>query len=502
MKISIPSGIDLQGLNRTQQDTSAYLLHLLIRKSKAAGSLITAPHKLHRDILYSIGGKEYRKLVGELEERGIISVGSSYSVGRSSKAYQINRSAALEPYEVKDPLALKRIRAARQIQTKYTLLLNPHLQRQYDFIKSLTLDTENTRKKVRELYRWPILIDGYKKMVRAYGAEQARGLAEAFIQSNTQEKKKLRKALGLITEQYQWLNRYAEQYRKLKKREIELGTWAAIQQETNKDQWVSLKTSNRTGRLFSNVTGTPKDIRAELRYEGEALVELDASSAQWAMLLNLLTRNTYIDVKVLTSKKEVLLGGNPQQVTLPLHPSPPYICVSLKSELEKMAGLVASGTFNAYMHERLVELGNKLNKGAQTTIRHKIPASEKATKHLLISRVLFENPKRKYLKDDLAYIAFKREFPAVLWWVEYLKTDGYRIAAGTMETGAKPFSALALRLQKMEAEVFVHLLPEYTDAPYCTIHDAVLVPDKHRGAVLSALEALISDYGLPMRIRQ
>jgi hypothetical protein len=116
--------------------------------------------------------------------------------------------------------------------------------------------------------------------------------------------------------------------------------------------------------------------------------------------------------------------------------------------------------------------------------------------------VLFENPKRKYLKDDLAYIAFKREFPAVLWWVEYLKTDGYRIAAGTMETGAKPFSALALRLQKMEAEVFVHLLPEYTDAPYCTIHDAVLVPDKHRGAVLSALEALISDYGLPMRIRQ
>ena len=114
--------------------------------------------------------------------------------------------------------------------------------------------------------------------------------------------------------------------------------------------------------------------------------------------------------------------------------------------------------------------------------------------------MLFEDPKRSYLQDELAYIAFKREFPAVLRWIEYLKTDGYQFAAGEIPTGEKPHSALALRLQAMEAEVFVELLPQYLNVPYCTIHDAVLVPESSKGAVLSALEALIADYNLPMQI--
>ena len=152
------------------------------------------------------------------------------------------------------------------------------------------------------------------------------------------------------------------------------------------------------------------------------------------------------------------------------------------------------------MHQRVLELGKRLNTGGQRTKLYKLPATVKETKHLLISRVLFEDPKRSYLQDELAYIAFKREFPAVLRWIEYLKTDGYQFAAGEIPTGEKPHSALALRLQAMEAEVFVELLPQYLNVPYCTIHDAVLVPESSKGAVLSALEALIADYNLPMQI--
>jgi hypothetical protein len=163
--------------------------------------------------------------------------------------------------------------------------------------------------------------------------------------------------------------------------------------------------------------------------------------------------------------------------------------VSLEKELSKIAELVSSGTFNSYMHQRIQAVGNALNVGGQRPTLFKLPENVKDTKHLLISRVLFENPKRPYLKDELAYITFKREFPNVLRCIEYLKTDGYLLAAGDIPTDGKPYAALALRLQAMEAEMFVHLLPEYTSVPYCTVHDAVLTPVSHRDAITSALKA-------------
>lgn len=504
MRIFIPNGLDLSGLTKTQADTSAFLLHQLVRKNKAAGRIMTEPHALHRDILYSIAGKEYRYLVGILEHRGILAVGSSYSVGRTSKQYNLVRSAALVPYVVSDSLTLKRIKAARQIQTKYTLLLNPQLQQQANFIKTLTIDQEATKNKVQGVYGYTRLIKTYKKMLASFGTPQAKELALAFIQSNTLEKKRLRQALKLTTEEYQWLNSQSEQYRKLVKRITEINSWAAIGQDKKKDQWLRLTTSKRTGRVFSNMTSTPKDVRTELRSNGKPLVELDAASCQWAMLVHLLQeRNTYKyvgNIKELNSKLEVLCGGSkPHQLTIPLTPLP-IICVSFTAELDKLASLVSTGRLNSYMHQRTLELGNSYNRGGGQ--RYKLPATEQQTKHLLISRVLFENPKKSYLQSDIAYLTFKREFPAILRRIEYFKTEGYLMAAAGMPTGSKPYSALALRLQKMEAEVFTQILPTYTTAAHCTIHDSVLVAEDDKDVVLCALVALISDYGLPMHVRQ
>ena len=503
MKLLIPTGIDLSGLNRTEADTGAYLLHTLARKSRAIGQPLTTPHGLHRHILYAVGGKNYKYLLTVLAERGIINAGKFYEVGYSSKQYAIATPARLERYEVKDPLALKRIANARAIQTKYTLLLNPHLKGQYEFITQLTLDTDATRGKMQAAYGQGTLIDGYKKLVRAYGTLKAREVAEAFINSNTPEKKRLRKQLKFTSEQYQWLNRNAEKYRKLHKRIVEIDSWKVLQQATKKDKWVRMSTSKRTGRLFTNVTSAPKDVRKELKYNGESLVELDASSAQWALFVAFsekTLRNIRKGIKELKTTKEVSERGGvsapPTNRQNPVH----LLSVFFQNELAKLRELVSSGNFNAYMHERVLELGKRLNTGGQRTKLYKLPATVKETKHLLISRVLFEDPKRSYLQEELAYIAFKREFPAVLRWIEYLKTDGYQLAAGAIPTGEKPYSALALRLQAMEAEVFIELLPQYLNVPYCTIHDAVLVPESSKGAVLSALEALIADYNLPMQI--
>jgi hypothetical protein len=177
--------------------------------------------------------------------------------------------------------------------------VNPHLQRQYDFIKFLEIDSDSARERVRNTYSLTGLVGAYKQLCAIVGYKLAREIAEAFILGNSQEKKRLRRQVGLTPDSYRTLKAAAIGYRKLKRREIEISTW----EQMNSKPLVSLKLSSRTGRLFSNVTGAPKDIRKLLTYKGEALVEIDAASAQWAMLVNLLSRNTIDINKVLDKKK-------------------------------------------------------------------------------------------------------------------------------------------------------------------------------------------------------
>jgi hypothetical protein len=512
MQLLIPTGVDLSGLSRTEADTGAYLLSILARKSITSGNDITTPQKLHRDILKALGGSRYRDLISVLLHRKIISEDIWYCPGYSSKRYRIVNNSKLDKYQVTDKLALKRIASARQIQTKYTLLVNPHLQGQFEFIKGLTLDAPNALKQVKSTYGYLNLIDGYKKLIRAYGAPVARQVAAAFINSDSREKKRLSRQLKFTSEQYKWLKRNAEKYRKLKKRITEILSWEELRKSVKKDKWVRMTTSKRTGRLFTNVTSAPKDVRKELKYNGESLVEIDATSAQWALLVKFLEMphisNSKNNKEGNLFNQEQEAGGvgskDHHQAVTKYKGVPPhhYMWHFLKSELVKLRELVSSGTFNAYMHQRIHEVGNALNVGGQRPTLFKLPETVKETKLLLISRVLFEDPRRQYLQDELAYITFKREFPNVLRCIEYLKTDGYMVAAGEMPTGNKPYSALALRLQSMEADIFVNLLPKYTKQPYCTIHDAVLTPESCAGHLLSDLERLLRENRLPILMKQ
>jgi hypothetical protein len=241
--------------------------------------------------------------------------------------------------------------------------VNPHLQRQYDFIKFLEIDSDSAREQVRNTYSLVGLVGAYKQLCTIVGYKLAREIAEAFILGNSQEKKRLRRQVGLTPDSYRTLKAAAIGYRKLKRREIEISTW----EQMNSKPLVSLKLSSRTGRLFSNVTGAPKDIRKLLTYKGEALVEIDAASAQWAMLINLLSRNTIDINKVLDKKKsnkQPNKDRNQTTITTQVVPTHLY-CVSLENELSKIAELVSSGTFNSYMHQRIQAVGNALNVGGQ-----------------------------------------------------------------------------------------------------------------------------------------
>ena len=96
---------------------------------------------------------------------------------------------------------------------------------------------------------------------------------------------------------------------------------------------------------------------------------------------------------------------------------------------------------------------------------------------------------------------FERKFPSLSYYINYAKSDGWRITAGGIDVGTKPFSALALRLQKMEAELFTRKLKERLNEPHCTIHDAVIVPVSSVLIARSVITALISAYDLPMGVK-
>ena len=73
-----------------------------------------------------------------------------------------------------------------------------------------------------------------------------------------------------------------------------------------------------------------------------------------------------------------------------------------------MVDQLESGYFRDTLHSVACSIGRNLNQGAQRTTAYRIPQSDKKTKHLLLSRVLFDRPDAPYLKDEV--VVFVKHF--------------------------------------------------------------------------------------------
>lgn len=516
MKTLIPKGVDLSSTYKRPtsirkippkhyEDLNAYFLGMLVSKCNEDRKPLNTPYPLHRDILCSLLGNDYAHFLRELQSLGIIEIGDSYRVNETSKTYNLKtESNEVEEYSITNQRAIHKIKKARLVQLNYTLKTYPYLIGQYEFILGCSINTSEAISFVRERYEITKQRETYRKLVLAFGYKSAREIFSAFVKKDSKAKKRLRYSLNLNSNQFLWLNDYAEKYRKAKKRFHEIQKWDALRtakSEAEKKEWVNLKVSTRTGRVFSNMTSTPRDLRQFLRYNGEPLIEVDGNNAQWALLTHFLKWNTYNDSLILNSKKEVCKSSAEGQRVIPFIVSPPSICVQFKKELNHLSELLHSNWFVTIMHQQIVDEGRKLNAGAQRSSLYRIPQSEKETKYLLLKRVLFENPSRFYLRNELVVKVFKRCYPSVLWYINHAKTDGWRVTAGGIDVGTKPFSALALRLQKMEAELFTQRVRARLNAPHCTIHDAVLVTESSAEYARTAIREVISDYQLPMGVK-
>jgi hypothetical protein len=513
MNVQVPRGVDWSATycrptthkkpkSRKYQDLNAYFVSSII----ASGGRTT----VHTSTLRSLFGGDYRRFIERLIENNVISVKSyltggnvveSYSVGESAKEYRLINVAGFENYTISEPSTIRQIKKARVKQLRFTLATHPHLRREYDFICSLSFDLEGATRFLRETYKPVDMVKASRWIISNYGAWGVR-LIRAAISNDRRTFKGLSKKLKL-TGAYRAsdIRKLAEDYRALKTRLHEAEKWNLIQASNDKDEYISISYSKRTNRVHSNLTSTPKNIRKFLTLQGEPLSEIDASNCQWALLMsyerfNLKRATIVFNKKVLKTIKETTKdGGGLWSPTTHQHPHT-ILLHSLEREDASIVALLESGYFRETIHKEAERTVRRLNLGAQRPTLYPIP-DEKKTKQRLISRVLFDRPDAPYLKDEVVVMVFKKLFPNRHERIQQLKSTYWREVAGGVDIQDKPYASLAIRLQRMEAEIFHGLFGEIA-IPHGVIHDSILVKSSDADQMIKRMRAISQEYNLTL----
>ena len=504
MNVQVPRGVDWSATycrpattkkpkSRKYQDLNAYFISSII----ASGGRTT----VHTSTLRSLFGGDYRKFIQSLESSGLISVNPSYVIGERAKEFTVNANGGLTDYTITDGSTIRQIKKARVRQLRFTLSVHPHLRREFDFICSLSFDLEGATRFLRETYKPVDMVKASRWVISNYG-EWGVPLIRAAISNDRRTFKGLSKKLKLTGTYRARLRALAEDYRALKTRLHEAEKWNLIQTSENKEEYISISYSQRTGRVHSNLTSTPKNIRKFLTLQGEPLVEVDASNCQWALLMsyerfNLKYATIESNKKVLKTFKETRKGeGGLWSPTTHQHPNTILLHI-LEKEYKSIVSQLESGYFRENLHRFARETTSTLNRGAQRSTQYQYPKDERDTKHRLISRVLFDRPDAPYVKEDVVVIAFKKLYPNAYQRIQQLKSTYWREVAGGVDVQGKPYASLAIRLQRAESEVFHGLFGEIPIL-HGVIHDCVLVKSSDAVDMVKQMKTIAKEYNLTL----
>jgi hypothetical protein len=507
MIIQIPRGVDwaqtycrpstYKPKAKKYQDLNAYFLSSLAGRGGSA--------TVHSETLRILFGGDYGKFIQDLTKSNLIDVSDSYSVGERAKEYRLINVAGFENYTITEPSTIRQIKKARVKQLRFTLATHPHLRREYDFIAGLTFDIHKATEFLQEEYKPQEMFRAVRYALNKYGTDWGRLLLKAYRDSDRRAIKGLTRKLNLTGRERERFRMVAENYRALKSRLHEAEKWNLIQTSENKDEYITISYSRRTNRVHTNLTSTPSNLRGFLRKDGEPLTEIDASNCQWALLASYERFNRFYATiesnkrirKVLSSFQETNKGGgglwNPTT-----HQDPPSILLHrIENEYRTMVDQLESGYFRDTLHSVACSIGRNLNQGAQRTTAYRIPQSDKKTKHLLLSRVLFDKPDAPYLKDEVVVMAFKKLYPNVYQRIQSLKSTYWREVSAGVDVQGKPYASLAILLQRAESEIF-HTLFGAIDIEHGVIHDCILVPESKADDMAKAMRQITREYNLTL----
>jgi len=482
-------------------DLNAFFVGNLVFKCHIRELPYTFSHNLKAEYLKSFYGVHYQNYLNGLVEADVLKIDhrffhNKHNSARSfTKKYALNIKAGtpLEPYDITDPFVVKKIRLIRIKERENLIKDNPTARSIYNTTLKTTIDYAGCVGFLREKYNPAEFRVWYRKLLRVFKTKNnIRKVMYDVTMANTDAKKlavadkyKIGAKMPTVKERKELISyvfALNSSFLGYKKRMENARIWKNIQEGDH--TLIALSKDKKGGRIYSNWTATPKDVRQFLKINNKDIYELDASNSQWLILSSVIKKsfiqsiytscffqdsfsfkenkdNMTVEKKIINKKEEktthmTLYKWN---VDSEKHAD---MYRNLVLQLATLDAMLAQGTFKSFFTSQYNSLV--------------IPSKRKTeseVKRGLIANALFSDPSKIYMNKNVYITMFKDNFPAIYWAVTRLKTQmlDYEKLGYDEKTRWK---SLSIELQRRERIIFVDGMRN-CDLDFTTIHDAVLL---------------------------
>ena len=542
IEVKIPLQFDLKALpnhfkkrKKRGYDYYAYLVGLMVHKAEQRRVSYGTYFGFSSDVLRTLIGGDYNNYLKALLKAGYIKEYSNpYSyvkdgleykckgtfkksgTGRA-KRYALNlekikqeseKEILFTTYTISDKKIIDKINTQRVKNTQRVIEAYPTAKRVFDSLKELTILEDEALIYLHDKYDYEHIKEYGKYLLKRLG----KNTFKKFIAElqGTKSKRKLKtifNAYGLTTSEFIRLEirNLLSKYNSLNARLHAIDTLKKI--ANGEHESISISRDHKTGRLFHNLTMTPKDLKPFVRLCGQPLVEIDGSNAQWWLLhgyiknlCNILDRPSFISLngslESLTVKIqdnyikrdsiEAIEGNTPNYMLHSFSNEEDYARYkgNVERELYSLETMLTTGSFRNYFIEAYKKKGLELN-----------PSEVKVN---LIKYILFGNVNRKYYHDATIVKLFKERYPYLHQIISDLKTKHIDHDAFGYEMRDQ-WKCLALIMQSKEASIFVEEMM-FTDAVFMTSHDAIVTNEQNISKVEKTLTQALKRSNTKMRL--
>ena len=542
IEVKIPLQFDLKALpnhfkkrKKRGYDYYAYLVGLMVHKAEQRRVSYGTYFGFSSDVLRTLIGGDYNNYLKALLKAGYIKEysnpynyvkdGVEYKckgtfkksgTGRA-KRYALNlekikqeseKEILFTTYTISDKKIIDKINTQRVKNTQRVIEAYPTAKRVFNSLKELTILEDEALIYLHDKYDYEHIKEYGKYLLKRLG----KNTFKKFIAElqGTKSKRKLKtifNAYGLTTSEFIRLEirNLLSKYNSLNARLHAIDTLKKI--ANGEHESISISRDHKTGRLFHNLTMTPKDLKPFVRLCGQPLVEIDGSNAQWWLLhgyiknlCNILDKPSFISLngslESLTVKIqdnyikrdsiEAIEGNTPNYMLHSFSNEEDYNRYkgNVERELYSLETMLTTGSFRNYFVEAYKKKGLELN-----------PSEVKVN---LIKYILFGNVNRKYYHDATIVKLFKERYPYLHQIISDLKTKHIDHDAFGYEMRDQ-WKCLALIMQSKEASIFVEEMM-FTDAVFMTSHDAIVTNEQNISKVEKTLTEALKRANTKMRL--
>lgn len=542
IEVKIPLQFDLKALpnhfkkrKKRGYDYYAYLVGLMVHKAEQRRVSYGTYFGFSSDVLRTLIGGDYNNYLKALLKAGYIKEYSNpYSylkdgveykckgtfkksgTGRA-KRYALNldkikqeseKEILFTTYTISDKKIIDKINTQRVKNTQRVVEAYPTAKRVFDSLRQLTILEDEALTYLHEKYDYDNIKEYGKYLLKRLGKVTFKKfIAELQATKSKRKLKTIFNAYGLTTSEYirVEIRNLLSKYNSLNARLHAIDTLKKI--ANGEHESISISRDHKTGRLFHNMTMTPKDLKPFVRLCGQPLVEIDGSNAQWWLLhgyiknlCNILDRPSFISLNgSLESLKvklqdnyikkdsiEAIEGNRPNYMLHSFSNEEDYNRYkgNVERELYSLETMLTTGSFRNYFIEAYKKKGLELNKSE--------------VKVNLIKYILFGNVNRKYYHDATIVKLFKKRYPYLHQIISDLKTKYIDHDAFGYEMRDQ-WKCLALIMQSKEASIFVQEMM-FTDAVFMTSHDAIVTNEDNIYKVEKTLTEALKRANTKMRL--